>query len=212
MSIQTTPDYWKQAQKALVAADPMMAQLIARYDGELLRGRGDAFYTLARSIAGQQISVKAADAVWARVEAATPVKPQAVLEMSEEALRTCGLSRQKILYLKNIAEYFLAQGVDEGWFAGMDDAEVIRRLSSIKGVGKWTAEMFLIFHLLRPDVWPIDDIGVQKAVLLHYDVSADQPPKAMRHEMTALATQWQPWRSVAVWYLWRSLDPLPVAY
>lgn len=196
-----TPAYWPEAKEALSQADPVMAGIIAQYQGETLVSRGDAFHTLARSIVGQQISVKAADAVWARVEP----KVQS-LAFSEESLQNCGLSRQKIIYLKSLAEFFHRESITCGYWEGMSDEEVIRHLTQVKGIGRWSAEMFLIFHLLRPDVFPVDDIGLQKAIVKNYAV--DNHKKSL----TEYAQLWQPYRSVATWYLWRSLDPVPVEY
>lgn len=219
------PSYWSQATSELCAADPIMARLIATYEGEMLEGRGDAFYTLARSIVGQQVSVKAADSMWGKVEAVLKnVTPARTLEMGEEALRACGLSRQKIAYLYEIARFFIENNADEAWFASRPDDEVLKALVSIKGVGRWTAEMFMLFHMLRPNVLPLDDIGLQNAVQRHYGPvtpshdgvrmpSFDGMTKKEKYQaIESLAQKWQPWRSVATWYLWRSLDPLPVAY
>lgn len=203
------PDYWDKACQALSEADPVMAELIARYQGETLRTRGDAFYTLARSIVGQQISVKAADSVWGRYETLLEeVTPLRCLQAEEEALRGCGLSRQKITYLRAIAEHFEHHGVEDGFFDAMDDQEAMNFLIEIKGVGRWTAEMFLMFHLMRPDLLPVDDIGLQRSMEKHY-LNGE---KINKKQMVEMAKPWQPWRSVATWYLWRALDPVPVAY
>jgi len=210
----SVPHYWEDAKHALSAVDPVMAGIIACYQGEGLRSRGDAFETLARSIVGQQISVKAADSVWQKFEAVCTsqrdggVKPRLIQQLREEELRACGLSRQKILYLGEIAAFFIKHKVKAGFFDELSDAEAIAALTSIKGIGKWTAEMFLIFHLMRPDVFPIDDIGVQKGLMRHYEVGE----KIDKKQMIGFSSRWQPWRSVATWYLWRSLDPVPVAY
>lgn len=194
-----------------------MKGLIARYHGEGLSTRGDAFETLARSIVGQQISVKAADSVWQKLEALAharkggSMKPKVILGLEEAELRSCGLSRQKIAYLNEISSYFIKNKVNQGYFDRMSDAEVIAGLTTIKGIGKWTAEMFLIFHLMRPDVFPVDDIGLQKAIQRHYSLS-DDGDKINKKELVALSDVWRPWRTVVTWYLWRALDPVPVAY
>lgn len=223
-----TPPYWEQAKAELAAADAVMGGIIAQYRGETLRSKGDAFYTLARAIVGQQISVKAADSVWAKLEAALEtVSVSALLAHGEDHLRACGLSRQKIAYLRAIAAHFAAHGVGPGFFDAMSDEEAARFLVGIKGVGRWTAEMFLIFHLMRPDVFPVDDIGLQRGIERHYTpllISPLQGGEDERSEsegddkkqklaaMHSLAEGWRPWRSVATWYLWRSLDPVPVEY
>lgn len=234
------PHYWNDATVHLSAACPSLKEVIATYHGETLISRGDAFHTLARSIAGQQISVKAADAVWGRVASAasrkiakTPTKtsrgpvcsttpasvvsqkdqhvtPQAILRMTDEELLACGLSGQKVKYMRSLAEHFLEHKITESYWDNMSDEEVIADLTEIKGIGVWTAEMFLIFHLMRPDVFPLADLGLQKAVLKHYPKMKGKEKD--RKKMLAHAKRWQPYRSVATWYLWRSLDPIPVEY
>lgn len=209
-SVNRIPPYWQQAKDALSAADPVMGGIIAAYEGETLVGKGDPFLTLARAIVGQQISVKAADAVWNRLESGLGglVTPPPVIASSEEVLRAHGLSRQKAAYLIDLARYFHEERhTVENWNE-MSDEELIASLTSIRGIGRWTAEMFLIFHLLRADVFPVDDIGLQKAVWKHYFDGEKQPLKTLRQH----GGQWRPWRSVATWYLWRSLDPVPVEY
>lgn len=201
-------DYWQNAKKHLSKHDKTLKKIIASYEGEMLTGRGDAFYTLARSIAGQQISVKAADSVWKRVENAVPITPHAVAEVEEETLRSAGLSRQKVVYMHALAAYFLNNKKTVANLKTLDDETIIAELTSIKGIGRWTAEMFLIFHLGRPDVLPLADIGLQKAVFMHYTDGEKIPLK----EIKRIAAPWQPYRSVATWYLWRALDPVPVAY
>jgi DNA-3-methyladenine glycosylase II len=205
------PHYWAEATATLSAQCPVMHQLITQYSGEGLTGRGDSFYTLMRSIAGQQISVKAADAIWARLEAAVnPLTPKNVLATPDEILRSAGFSMQKINYLKNIAAYFDAHGVTERYWADRSDAEVMAELTSIKGIGVWTAEMFMIFHLHRPDVFPVGDIGVLKAIDRYFHPDAKTRKKPAEYQK--LAKRWTPYRTVATWYLWRALDPVPVAY
>ncbi len=204
-----TPDYWPQAIEYLGANDPVLGRIIADYPSEGLVCREDAFATLARAIVGQQISVKAAAAVWERFASAIgDVEPEAVHRGENQALAGCGLSRQKLRYLKDLAGKFVAGAIDPDCWSAMDDDTVIAELTQVKGIGRWTAEMFLIFHLMRPDVLPLDDIGLQRAMGLHYVGEG----KLDKSEMTGIARRWQPWRSVATWYLWRSLDPLPVEY
>ena len=203
------PDYWDRAKHALARSDPVLGAIIRRYPRMHLVSRGDAFQTLARSIVGQQISVKAAQSVWGRVAAvAAPVTPQAMGALDTAALRACGLSARKAEYVLDLAAHF-ASGrlVPERWRA-MDDEAVIADLVDVRGVGRWTAEMFLIFNLLRPDVLPVDDLGLQKAIRISYRNGRKITETGIRR----VARAWQPWRSVATWYLWRSLDPLPVEY
>ena len=203
------PAYWQEARAALAAADPVMAQLTARYAGEGLVGQGDPFLTLARSIVAQQISVRAADSIWARLEACVgSVSPPAVASRSEEALRGAGLTRQKAGYLRDIALGFLSGRIKPGRWQGAADEAVMADLVALRGVGRWTAEMVLIFHLQRPDVLPLADIGVRRAMAGHYGAGGTMSVEAV----DSRARCWRPWRTVAVWHLWRSLDPHPVAY
>ncbi|NDF12635.1 MAG: DNA-3-methyladenine glycosylase 2 family protein [Proteobacteria bacterium] len=200
------PPYWKTATRALAKADPVMKSIIDTYKGEALTTRGDPFYSLTRAIVGQQISVKAAESVWKRVEAELKtVNPKTILKKSDEQLRACGLSRSKVIYLKSLADHFHTKKCDHAFFDAMEDHEIIAELTEIKGIGRWSAEMFLIFCLMRPDVFPVADIGVQKAIQRHYTVK--DLKKLEKH-----AEQWKPYRTVATWYLWRSLDPVPVGY
>ena len=206
---QGQPGYWHEARAALAAADPVMAGLIARYDGEGLVGQGDPFLTLARAIVAQQISVRAADSIWARLEAcAGTVAPPEVAAQSEEALHGAGLTRRKASYLRDIAQGFVAGTIEPERWQGADEEAVIGDLLALRGVGRWTAEMVLIFYLQRPDVLPLADIGVQRAIGKHYGDGGAMSADAIE----ACAECWRPWRTVAVWHLWRSLDPLPVAY
>ena len=204
-----TPDYWPQAIAHLAASDPVLGRIIADYPGETLHGRDDPYGTLARAIVGQQISVVAAQAVWLRMEESLGmVQADRVADATVEALRGCGLSRPKIRYLQDLALNFLDGSLDPDGWAALDDDAVIAELTLIKGVGRWTADMFLIFTLLRSDVLPLGDIGLQRAMGTHYKGSG----KLTAAEMESIAEAWRPWRSVATWYLWRSLDPLPVEY
>ncbi len=204
-----TPTYWTQASQALAQTDPVMAELVERHAGESIISRGDPFATLVRSIIGQQISVKAADSVWARLNAALPaLTPAAVLACPTEQLRACGLSARKAEYVSDLAAHFDGGQIHTHRWPAMEDAEIIAELTAVRGIGVWTAEMFLIFNQLRPDVFPLDDIGLQKAVARHY-LAGERPS---RRQLTDIGDRWRPWRSVATWYLWRSLDPVPVEY
>lgn len=203
------PAYWAEAIDSLGQADATMGALIERYPDISLRTRGAPFVTLARSIVGQQISVKAADSVWARVVAHFPgPTPEAVLAAPVEALRACGLSARKVEYLQDLAGRWLDGRLHATAWERMSDAEVATELTAVRGIGIWTAEMFLIFTLLRPDILPLDDIGLQRAVAVHY-LDGVRPS---RRQLQELGECWRPWRTVATWYLWRSLDPVPVEY
>lgn len=204
-----TPSYWVQASEELAANDPAMAELVKRYRGASLVSRSDPFSTLARSIVGQQISVKAADSVWARfVDRVGEVTPQQLAQVGAEGLVGCGLSQRKIEYVSDLASHFLSGGMNPARWADLDDEAVIAELVGVRGIGRWTAEMFLIFNLMRPDVFPVDDIGLQRAVFERYFGGAKQSKRAL----VEFGDRWRPWRSVATWYLWRSLDPVPVEY
>lgn len=205
----TAPAYWNRAKRELKKADPVLGALIVRYKGLTLASRGDAFQTLARSIVGQQISVKAAQSVWDRFAAAVgDMQPKRVLKLSEIQLRSCGLSGQKVKYLSDLSERFASGTIDVTNWHDMDDETLITDLTQVKGIGRWTAEMFLIFYLTRPDVFPLGDLGLQRAMSLHYN----KGKPLSKRRIAALSKLWTPWRSVATWYLWRSLDPVPVEY
>ena len=204
------PHWWREAADALAAGDPTMARVIADWTGRgHLRSRGDPFTTLARSIVGQQISVKAAQSVWTRFEAtARTVTPTRVARMRLSTLTRAGLSTRKAEYLRDLAANFVRGTVDPSHWPQLDDEAVIEELVQVRGIGRWTAEMFLIFNLLRPDVLPLDDLGLLKAIAIHYNDGGT----VTKAEAAALGERWRPWRTLATWYLWRSLDPLPVDY
>ncbi len=204
-----TPTYWRQACQTLSACDPIMQQLIEQFSDASPVSRGCAYTTLARSIVGQQISVKAAESVWQKIIGSLPeITPHVIAAADHDLLRSCGLSARKIAYLQDLSQHFSEGNLSKIAWTGMEDETIIVQLTKVKGIGRWTAEMFLIFHLQRPDVLPLDDIGLQRAISQHYFDKQLVDKKTM-HE---LARSWQPWRSVATWYLWRSLDPLPVEY
>jgi len=210
------PHYWDDACHALSRADPVMAGIIRVHGAAHLVSRGDPFLTLARSIVGQQISVKAAQAVWDRVAAAArEVTPERIGRMRASTLAGCGLSQRKVEYVKDLAARFRAGAVDPARWPALDDEAIIAELVEVRGIGRWTAEMFLIFNLLRPDVLPVDDLGVLRAIALNYAHEHADPapdPKRARAAAIAIGERWRPWRTVATWYLWRSLDPVPVDY
>lgn len=204
-----TPTYWRQASDELARTDPVMAGLIATHSGASLVSRGDPFVTLVRSVVGQQISVKAAETIWSRLRDAVPdTSPASILACPAETLRRCGLSARKVEYLTDLAMHFHRGEIHTQRWPSMSDAEIISELTAVRGIGVWTAEMFLIFNQLRPDVFPLDDIGLQKAVARHF--FAGERPE--RNQLVQMGERWRPWRSVATWYLWRSLDPVPVEY
>ncbi len=210
---QVTPAYWDEACKHLGKRDRVMRKLIPQFGQGRLQSRGDAFTTLARSIVGQQISVKAAQAVWDRFAAlaakpATPLAPSAVMALEAAVMRGAGLSARKVEYLCDLAEHFQSGAVRPARWREMEDEEIIEELVGIRGIGRWTAEMFLIFHLLRPNVLPLDDVGLIKGISVNY--FSGEP--VSRAEAREVGDGWTPYRSVATWYIWRSLDPMPVSY
>ena len=205
--------FWEDACKHLVKRDRVMRKLIPRLGDDRLESRGDAFTTLARSIVGQQISVKAAQAVWERFVALTAgpshrLAPNAVLALDAPHIRAAGLSARKVEYLCDLAEHFQSGAVQPAKWHQMDDEAIIEELVGIRGIGRWTAEMFLIFHLLRPNVMPLDDIGLIKGISVNY--FSGEP--VSRAEAREVGDAWAPYRSVATWYIWRSLDPMAVSY
>jgi DNA-3-methyladenine glycosylase II len=213
VSSRVRPVYWTRAKRALATADPVLATIIASHPRVALKSRGDAFTTLARSIVGQQISVKAAEAVWGRFcTTCGELTPQRVLRRRATTLRACGLSDRKVEYIRDLCGHFVSGRVNPARFAEQPDEEIIAELTDIRGIGRWTAEMFLIFNLLRPNVLPLDDLGLLRAIGLNYLQGAPMQGRDARAQAEALAGRWSPWRSVATWYLWRSLDPIPVEY
>jgi DNA-3-methyladenine glycosylase II len=197
------PDYWRTAVRELARRDAVLRGFMRRSEGLPLESRGDAFQTLARAIVGQQISVRAAQSVWNRLAAHLgTVTPAGLLEARSEALRACGLSRQKVIYLHDLGQHFADAALDVSSWHRFDDEALIVELTRVKGIGRWTAEMFLIFFLARPDVLPLDDLGLRRAMNLHYGHGRT----LTRTRMRRIAAAWAPWRSVATWYLWRSLD------
>jgi len=201
--------YWTRAKRALLRTDPVLARIIRDHPRIALEPRGEPFHTLARSIVGQQISVKAAASIWARVCVVAPrMRPEEIAGARHARLRACGLSSRKAEYLGDLARRFIDGSVHPLAWERMDDEAVIAELVQVRGIGRWTAEMFLMFNLLRPDVLPLADLGLQKAIRIHYFKGRKVSPRTMRR----VAEGWAPWRSVATWYLWRSLDPVPVEY
>ena len=207
------PDFWDEACRHLKRRDRVLKRLIPQFGETRLQSRGDAFTTLARSVVGQQISVKAAQSVWNRFaelvgQPGDAISPAAVRQHTVERLREAGLSARKSEYLLDLSQHFIDGRVHVTQWREMGDEAIIEELVAIRGIGRWTAEMFLIFHLMRPDVLPLDDLGLLKGISVNY--FSGEP--VSRAEAREVAEAWAPYRSVATWYLWRSLDPLPVDY
>ena len=204
-----TPAYWAEACAHLAKKDRVMKKLIPQFGETILETRGDAFVTLARSIVGQQISVKAAQTVWDRFSLLTKrLTPAAVLKLKVDDMRAAGLSVRKVEYLVDLAVHFSSGSVHVKTWQEMDDEAIIDELVAIRGIGRWTAEMFLIFHLLRPNVLPLDDVGLINGISRNY--FSGEP--VSRSDAREVANAWSPYATVATWYIWRSLDPVPVAY
>ena len=197
---------WEVAAKELSRKDPVIMKIIKLYSGDKMQLKNNAFLTLVRSVVGQQISVKAADSVWRKLEelCRDSIEPKRIKSFSEDELRSAGLSRSKANYIQNIAKSDI---LEVNW-SNLDDEEAIDLLCKIKGIGRWTAEMFLIFHLARPNILPLGDIGLIKAIELNYN----NGEKMTKEELETYGQKWSPWCTVATWYLWRSLDPIPVNY
>ncbi len=202
------PLYWNKAKKYLSKKDKILAKLILQYKGSLV-SRDDAYYSLLKSIVGQQISIAAANSVWKKLEKkARKIRPLKICKLSKRQLSSCGLSRQKIEYIRIITKKFVDKTICVKKLKQLNDEEAIKYLTTIKGVGKWTAEMFLFFNQLRPNIFPIQDIGLLRAISIHYKTK--YPPSS--HQLNYFKDKWSPYCTVATWYLWRSIDPAPVKY
>ncbi|TFW32334.1 DNA-3-methyladenine glycosylase family protein [Massilia horti] len=201
------PPYWVEAKAELMKRDRIMKKLIPQFGDMHLRGHPDPFTTLARSVVGQQVTPKAADAAWAKLQLICPkMSPSQVIKAGAEQLAGCGLSKRKTEYILDLADHFKAKRVHANLWSEMDDEAVIAELVQIRGITRWTAEMFLIFNLLRPNVLPLDDAGLIQGISQNY--FSGEP--VSRSDAREVAANWEPWRTVATWYLWRSLDPVPV--
>ena len=201
-----TPRFWEQAKFELGSVDPTLDCIITSANGDNLIGLGDPFFTLVRSIVGQQISVKAADSIWLRLEGKVgSIVPENVGSCSIDNLKAAGLTWRKAEYIRDIAIAFGQNKIFQHSWLYESDKKVITELCKTRGIGNWTAQMFLIFCLLRPNILPLSDIGLQRACERHYSIRD-------KSQIPALARKWSPWCSVATWYLWHSLDATLVAY
>ena len=197
---------WDNAVTDLSKNDSIIAKIIANYPKERMEMKNDTLHTLVRSVVGQQISVRAADAIWNRLDEAcnNSITGDNLLQLSIEDMRRTGLSNTKSNYIINIVK---ANLTDLNW-ENMNDDEVSNELCKIKGIGPWTADMFLIFRLGRTNILPLGDIGLVNAINLHYN----NKEKLSKEELMKFKKKWSPWCSIATWYMWRSLDPVPVEY
>lgn len=206
MDRMTKPAYWEEAKIHLMKRDRILRKIIPMYPNEWLQPPADPFVTLIRAIIGQQVSRRTADAVWVRFANSfdTQTTPEKVLGFDVESLRKVGLPKRKAEYILDLATHFDQAKVDPDAWHDMDNEAIIKELCAIRGIGRWTAEMFLIFNLHRADVLPLDDAGLIKAISQHY--YSGEP--VSRFEAREVAQAWTPWCTVATWYLWRSLDPV----
>lgn len=202
------PIYWAEAKRELMQRDRIMNKLIPQFGDLHLRGQPDPFTTLARSIVGQQVTPKAADLAWGKLLAVCPtLGPSQIIKLGAVQLSGCGLSKRKTEYILDLADHFKVKRVHADLWSEMDDEAVIAELIRIRGISRWTAEMFLIFNLLRPNVLPLDDPGLIQGISQNY-FSGEPVSRSDAREVSA---NWEPWRTVATWYLWRSLDPVAPA-
>jgi len=204
------PAYWQQSKEFLTHTDPKLAKLILEHQQYSISSRGEALETLLRSIVGQQISVQAAASVWGKLEKKIgKIKPENVLLMSFEELKSCGLSKQKVQYIINICNHFINFSIkDHLYWENRSFESIYDELITIKGVGPWTAEMFGMFYLLEKDIFPIKDIGIIRAMNQIY---GEGKPLSLE-KIIAISETWRPYRSVACWFLWRSIDSEEVLY
>ena len=203
--LAAVPHYWEQAKSELIKRDRIMNKLIPQFGDVHLEGHDDPFSTLARLIVAQQITAKSADAAWKKLLLVCPkCTPVQVIKAGAEQLAGCGLSKRKTEYILDLADHFKTQRVHASQWDQMDDEAVIAELIQIRGIGRRTAEMFLIFNLLRPNVLPLDDPGLIRGISVNY-FSGEPVSRSDAREVSA---NWEPWRTVATWYLWRSLEPV----
>lgn len=205
------PAYWAQACQELIQRDRILRKLIPVYGQECMQARQGAYQTLVRIIVGQQVSLTFARKIWRQlIQSCGPdLQPDCILGHSEADLRALGLSLRKSQYVRDAALFFKqAEHRESDWWHAQDNATIVSRLCEIRGVGRWSAEMFLIFFLGRPDVLPLDDTALLKAISHHY--FSGEP--VSRFEAREVSQAWAPWRTVASWYLWRSMDAAAVEY
>ena len=204
------PTYWNKAKKILSKRDPVLKKIIKKYRNGFLTTKGKPFLSICRTIVGQQISVKAADSIWLKFEAKCKkkIKPETILKLSNRTLRSAGLSRQKVTYLKNIAKNFKNKSFNIKSLKKMNDEDAINYIIKLKGLGIWSAQMFLMFNLNRADIYPTADIGLLRAISLNYKTSYP-PSKKFLNKISNLHANY---RTVLTWYMWRSIDPVDVSY
>jgi DNA-3-methyladenine glycosylase II len=204
------PVYWQKAKKILSKRDPVLSRIVKKYNKGFLTTRNNPFFSLCRTIVGQQISIKAADSIWSKFEKKCKkrISFNKVLKIPSRTLKSVGLSRQKVSYLKNIAKNFRNKSFSVSELKKMNDEQAISYITKLKGLGVWSAEMFLMFNLNRPDIFPIKDIGLLRAISKNYKTSYP-PSKRFLNKISNLHSGY---RTVFTWYMWRSIDPDDVEY
>ena len=204
------PPYWQKAKKIIGRRDSVLKKIIKKYNEGFLTTRNNPFFSLCRTIVGQQISVKAADSIWAKFEKKCnkKIKPKIILKISARNLKSVGLSRQKISYLKNIAKAFESKSFDVVKLKKMNDSDAVNYITKLKGLGVWSAEMFLMFNLNRPNIFPVKDIGLLRAISKNYKTV--YPPS--KKILEKISKTHYGYRTVFTWYMWRSIDPSDVEY
>jgi len=205
-----SPVYWHKAKKILSRRDPVIRKIIKKYKKGFLATRNNPFFSLCRTIVGQQVSVASADSIWSKfvIKCKKNIKPKVVLKIPSRVLKNAGLSRQKIRYLKIISKAFVNKSFNVREIKKLDDAEAIEYITKLKGLGVWSAEMFLMFNLNRPDIFPVKDIGLLRAISKNYKVSYP-PSDRFLEKISKLHSGY---RSVFTWYMWKSIDPTDVEY
>ena len=207
------PKYWNKAKRYLSKRDKIMSRLIKNYQSTnetILTSRKDIFFSLCKSIIGQQISVAAANSVFLKFKkkCKNKINPKTVSKLTLTQLRNCGLSRQKVLGIKSLAKQIINKSFNPKLIKSMSDEEAIVYLSNLRQIGRWSAEMILLFTYNRSDIWPIQDIGLLRAISKNYNKKYFPPEKFV----SLLQKRFSPYCSVATWYLWRSIDPEPIQY
>jgi len=204
------PAYWQKAKRTLSKKDSVLKKIIKKYNKGFLTTRNNPFFSLCRTIVGQQISTKAADSIWAKFEKKCKknIKPKTILKLSSQNLKSAGLSRQKVSYLKNIAKAFTSKTFDVKKLRKMNDIDAINYITKLKGLGVWSAEMFLMFNLNRPNIFPVKDIGLLRAISKNYKKT--YPPS--KKFLETISKIHYGYRTVFTWYMWRSIDPSDVEY
>ena len=208
--MKRSPTYWQKAKRILSKRDPILKRIIKKYKKGALSTRNNPFFSLCRTIVGQQISTKAADSIWRKFEKKCKKRiiPNTVLKLPSHTLKSAGLSRQKVSYLKNIAKSFKNKSFSVRELKKMNDQDAINYIIKLKGLGVWSAEMFLMFNLNRPNIFPVQDIGLLRAIYKNYKTSYP-PSKRFLDKISKLHAGY---RTVFTWYMWRSIDPTDVEY